>query len=238
MDVCIYQRIFLKDIEFSIIENYAQVQHSPFPAKKYLPTWLKNMSGHYNNMPTMKKCPPLMDAMGMGYIIPMWQEFQLIPNDGMYSYRAGIMALNSPFENQRDLLSYQFPQQYQGSPLDEYQVFKISTPWIIKTPPGTSVMIIPPVLGSDAPFEVIPAVIDTDEYHISFGFTCKIKYTGTPITIAPGTPIAQIIPFTRESWKHDITETSLLEHSKKANKLKTYIYSGYKKLFWKKKEFN
>lgn len=228
----------MKDIEFSVIESYAHVQHAPIPAKKYIPGWLKNMLAISNNMPTMKKCPPLMDAMGIGYIIPMWQEFELIPNQGSYSYKAGIMAITSPYENRRDLLSYQFPQQYQGSPLDEYQVFKISTPWIIKTPPGTSVLIIPPVLGTDSPFEVIPAVIDTDEYHVSFGFTCKIKYQDQPITILPGTPIAQIIPFTRESWKHSLTETSAIDHAKTANKLKTYIYSGYKKLFWKKKDFS
>jgi len=228
----------LKDIEFSVIESYAHIGHSPFPAKKYAPDWLKNMSAITENMPTMKKCPPLMDALGLGYIIPMWQEFQLIPNQGSYGYKAGIMSLNSPYEVRRDLLSYQFPQQFQGSPLDGYQVFKISTPWIIKTPPGTSLMIIPPVLGNNLPFEVIPAVIDTDEYHISFGFTCKIKYQDQPITVQPGTPIAQVIPFTRESWKHNITETTVIDHAKVANKLKTYIYSGYKKLFWKKKDFS
>jgi hypothetical protein len=227
-------------IEFSTLEPFVDLPFKPVPAKKALPDWLKLMPAvSLNGAPTAKKCPPFVDTFGMGYIVPTWQEFNLIPTDGVYSFRAGVTHIYNPYEQSKPVCSYQFPEQYKDTPLDGYQVIKIQTPWIIKTPPNTSVLILPPLGGTDLPFEAIPAIIDTDTYHMPFGFTCKIKYDPSKsYNIQPGQPIAQVIPFRRESWKMTLTVTTMLDAAKVSNKLRSYIMSGYKKLFWKKKDYN
>ena len=227
-------------IEFSTLEPFANLDFKPCPAKRALPDWLKTLAAIApNGAPTAKKCPPFTDTFSMGYIIPTWQEFNLIPVDGVYSFRAGITHIHNPYEQSKPVCSYQFPEQYQGTPLTGYQVLKIQTPWIIKTPPNTSLLILPPIGGTSLPFEAIPAVIDTDTYHVPFGFTCKIKYDpNKTYNIQPGQPIAQVIPFRRESWNMESTISTMLESAKASNKLRSYIMSGYKKLFWKKKEYN
>lgn len=227
-------------IEFSTLEPFSDLDFKPIPAKRALPDWLKLLPAvAANGAPTVKRCPPFMDVFSMGYIIPTWQEFNLIPGDGVYGFQAGITHIHTPYEQSKPVCSYQFPEQYQGTPLSGYQVLKIQTPWIIKTPPNTSLLILPLIRGSVLPFEAIPAVIDTDTYHVPFGFTCKIKYDPTKThNIPPGQPIAQIIPFRRESWEMTSTVTSLLDAAKVSNKLRSYIMSGYKKLFWQKKDYN
>lgn len=227
-------------IEFSTLEPFESLEFKPVPAKRALPDWLKNLPAvSPNGAPTAKKCPPFIDTFSMGYIVPAWQEFNLIPADGVYSFRAGVTHIYNPYENPRPVCSYQFPEQYKGTPYEDYQIIKIQTPWIIKTPPNTSVLILPPIGDTNLPFEAIPAVIDTDSYHMPFGFTCKIKYNSAEsYNIQPGTPIAQIIPFRREAWQMESSITTLLNASKVSNKLRSYIMSGYKRLFWKKKEYN
>jgi len=227
-------------IEFSTLESFADINFKPCPAKRALPDWLKLLPAMSpNGAPTAKKCPPLTDTFSMGYIVPAWQEFNLLPSNGVYSFRAGVTHIHNPYDHPKPVCSYQFPEQYKGTPFDDYQVIKIQTPWIIKTPPNTSVLILPPIGGTSAPFEAIPAVIDTDTYHMPFAFTCKIKYNANAeYNIQPGTPIAQIIPFRRESWNMESSITTMLDAAKVSNKLRSYIMSGYKKLFWKKKEYN
>ena len=226
-------------IEFSVLEPFKEIPVTPLPAKKALPDWLKTMPSEINGMPTAKRCPPFTDIFSLGYVLPNWQEIELTPNGEIYNFRAGITHIHSPYENPRPVCSYQYPDQYKGTHLEGHQVIKFQTPWIIKTPPGVSIMVLPLTGHNDLPFEAIPAVIDTDTYHTNFGFTCKIKNkTLEPINLQPGVPLVQIIPFERTNWKMEMSVTSMLNHSAVANKLKTFIMSGYKKLFWKKKDFN
>lgn len=230
----------MSKIEFSTLEPFSKIDFQPMPAKKSMPAWLKNLSAEtVQGIPTAKKCPPFVDTFSLGYIIPAWQEFSLVPSGGVYNFRAGVTHIHSPYENPRPVCSYQFPEQYAKTPLEGFQVIKIQTPWIVKTPKNISLLVLPPFGSENLDIEAIPAVIDADNYHVNFGFTCKVKYDPTKeITVMPGTPLAQIIPFERKSWNMIMTETSMLDHSKFTNKLKSYIMSGYKKLFWQKKEYN
>lgn len=226
-------------IEFSVLEPFKEISVKPVPAKRALPEWLKAMPSEINGMPTAKKCPPFTDIFSLGYILPNWQEIELTPNGNVYNFKAGITHIHSPYEAPRPVSSYQYPDQYKGTPVEGYQVIKLQTPWVIKTPPGVSVMILPPFGRDDLPFEAIPAVIDTDSYQTNFGFTCKIKrQSDEKINVQPGVPLVQIIPFYRDSWKMTTSVETMLNHSAVANKLRTFIMSGYKKLFWKKKDFN
>jgi hypothetical protein len=47
-----------------------------------------------------------------------------------------------------------------------------------------------------------------------------------------------VIPFKRESWKHNIGSTKdLVEQQKITQKLNTIFFNSYKKQFWFKKDY-
>ena len=49
----------------------------PIPARQTLPDWLRNMPGtawsalHDEDVRTVKHCPPFVDAMAFGFVIPL-----------------------------------------------------------------------------------------------------------------------------------------------------------------------
>jgi hypothetical protein len=58
--------------------------------------------------------------------------------------------------------------------------------------------------------------------------------------IPAGTPIAQIIPFKRESWKNTIQTTGELLQKSFEDKLfiNNRFFDKYKKSFWQRKEYS
>jgi hypothetical protein len=87
-------------------------------------------------------------------------------------------------------------------------------------------------------FEILPAIIDTDKAitQINLPFVLKdLKFEGT---IPAGTPIAQIIPFKRESWKLEKGNEKDIEKNKNTIKLlQSSFVNVYKNKFWQKKSY-
>jgi len=56
--------------------------------------------------------------------------------------------------------------------------------------------------------------------------------------IPAGTPMAQVIPIKRDSWKHEIgSDKERQEQNKITAQLKTLFFNSYKKQFWSRKEY-
>jgi hypothetical protein len=227
------------DIHFQLSEKFKDLPFRPTPAKKAFPEWLHAMQpepyGKYVGKRTIKACPPVTDMCSMGYLLPLWFEFYLKWNNesGAYIHTDRLSTSGMP------AITNHHPEQYASTYFRNYSVFKLTSPWVIKTPPGTSIMIIPPVYRNDCPFEVMPAVIDTDSYQGTFSFTCKIKIDKeNVIACDPGMAFAQLIPFKRTDWQQHVDIISEAEHQRGSNSLRYYVSSAYKKLFWKKKGFN
>ena len=228
------------EIEFSLLENYSHIEHKPLPATKCYPDWFKAMPAvTADGKSTLKRCPPITDIIGMGYIIPVHAEFQLTPHlNGGYHVDTRMPYIENPFEGNRVSLEYQFPQQFKGSPWEPYQIIKLTTPWVVKTPPGYSILILPLLGEHEADLIPLPAIIDTDQYHVSVGITCKVKFDSDKvILLKPGQPLVQIIPFKRDDWTSKYTIQPLIQHAKIANKLRTFISSGYRRFWHKTKIF-
>jgi hypothetical protein len=228
------------EIEFSLLENYANIEHKPVPASQMYPSWFKSLPATTpEGMSTLKRCPPMTDMFSLGYIIPMWTEIKMTPTSQGYHIDTRMPIIENPLEGSRQTLSAQYPQQYQNTPWQDYQVIKLSSPWVVKTPPGYSLMILPLFGQHGCPVEPISAIIEADEYQIALSITCKIVANqGEVVHLLPGMPLAQLVPFKRETWTSKYSIKSLVEHAKIANKLRTYITSGYRRFWHKKKEFN
>jgi hypothetical protein len=214
----------------------------PQPASKSIPDWYKNMDSYISKEKkpvgagktdsTIKKCMPVFDAITAGYVIKtpadIWVSIKDI--DGVKSQyfewsNFGLIEFH-PIE--------QAPEHPNKKP---YAYPKFINPWSIKTPKGYSVLFVQP-MHRESIFTILPGIVDTDTYTAAVNFPFVINDPTFEGLIPEGTPLAQIIPIKRDSWKTNIgSDEELKEQRNIATKLKTKFFDGYKIMFWNKKEY-
>ena len=198
-------------IIFTSISEYAyEVADRPIPSSQSVPQWWKDMplfvhedkdlkvKNRKTNY-TSKKCVPMLDGIVSGYIVPLWADI-VISEDDVFDSPNIDWRVSSPVFEVQPL------EATKGIPTPEgYSnvVFKFLNQWRIKTPKGTSCLIVP-YLGDHNPiFRAIPGIVDTDKYEqeITINGWIKNDFKGV---LRKGTPMCQIIPFKRESeWKSE-----------------------------------
>jgi hypothetical protein len=185
-----------------------EVQLKPYPAIKKLPEWFMNelpyepVSDELNDNKlhirdrvanhTFKKCTPLLDALGAGYIIPLWADVMIERKDDSHQIfwktKSDIFSIHG--ETSRRIVA---PVGY------DQVVYKYHNCWIPQTPKGYSCLITSPLGYNDLPFKAVPAIVDTDSSTLELVFPMWIK-TGFEGIVEKGTPMVQIIPFKRDDW--------------------------------------
>ena len=228
------------------------LEYSPQPAAKFIPEEYKNLPSYEEDdlhKPTVKKCIPFLDAMTSGYIIPFFQEY-LITVD--YENRKWSFDANpSSHWNETTSIFHQpqqIPKNYQETSLP---AGKFANKWIIKTPPGYSCLFVHPMNTPKTDFEIISGIIDTDIYDDTVLFPFYFRRNEDvfqninnkkkeQIHIKLGTPMVQIIPFKRESWKSNSRMKSKKDEiTWRKNWPGLYpMFDIYKKLFWRKKHYD
>ena len=173
-----------------------------------IPEWYKKLEPLVSikgNMDlSLKKCIPFLDSISSGYYLVTATDYEFKADEDLESYsftgviekidHADYPVLKHPAEQIGDMPS--------GEDFIRY-VFKWNNEYIIKTPPGYSVIFTHPLNYLDLPFYTLSGVVETDTFFMStlFPFFMKKGFSGT---IPAGTPIVQIIPFKREDWKHSV----------------------------------
>jgi hypothetical protein len=210
----------------------------PQPASKFIPDWYKNMESYIdgNKKPngdastngTIKRCMPVFDAIIAGYVI-------VLPADVYVSIKNGEQYFEWSNFN---LVSFhpitQAPEHPNRKP---YAYPKWNNPWCVKTPKGYSTMFIQP-MHRESVFTILPGIVDTDEYYAPVNFPMVINDPEFEGLIPKGTPIAQVIPFKRESWTMQFGgEKELKEQANITNKLSTRFFDRYKTMFRANKEY-
>jgi predicted membrane-bound spermidine synthase len=110
-------------------------------------------------------------------------------------------------------------------------------PWSIKTPAGYSVLFIQP-MHRESIFTILPGIVDTDQYNAPVNFPFVLNNIQFEGLIPAGTPIAQVIPFKRESWEMKIgTQEDLENQNKTTIRLRTRFFDSYKSQFRQLKEY-
>jgi hypothetical protein len=177
----------------------------PIPAVLGLPDWFKTMPQKVFN-PTMgsedqtvKKCPPFIDAMTYGFLIPLVTDLEV--RDGEFSWDFVPEGFVSEFSHSP--IGFHDPSQAVGTPFfdDDRFIIKFNTFWNIEAPAGYSLLFTHPVNRSDLPFTTLTGLVDCDTfYHSSVSFPARWHDTGFDGVLPKGTPIAQCLPVKRESW--------------------------------------
>ena len=240
----------MKEIIFS--SPISDLIEKPTPSLVKIPKSYKKMATEFNGdvygKPTVKKCIPFLDALTIGYTINTPIEYlfdvskKIVDNKETHHFQL-FYAENVP-ESLKDFIGIgshdlqQISKELRSQYSSLNMVGKLINSWTIKTPPGYSCVFTTP-FNRNLPYKIIDGVVDTDQYslpiHFPFYWTQdnNIKQTLLP----PGTPMALVIPFKRDSWKMKIEKNNHKELINNEMKLSQYIIDKYKRLFWKKKSF-
>jgi hypothetical protein len=230
-----------KEIEF-IAQNETvwNVYERPKPASQFLPKWWKNLPDHtglkFNilNGPnsTVKRCIPTLDMLTAGYIVSLPCDVEVFINNNEEYHTAWLIS-SQVFDtwSNEQVSNFELDDKYNTKP-----VFKNLHGWTIKTPPGWSCYITHPIAYPNLPFKSISAIVDTDllPSEINTPFTFKKNWTGV---LEKGTPMFQIIPFERNSWKAKYSFITEQEHRNKVNLIHTKLRGAYAKYFREKRSY-
>jgi len=221
----------MPEIIFTDITETVPSQFYPKPAKNFIPNWIKHLPPYIKDTGSMtgKKCIPMLDAVMSGYMIVITDDLKISKGeDGFTSYEWKD-GLGIEFHDAKQL---ETNQKAGGKNIPKWV-----SPWSIETPKGYSCLFVAPLNSDPIPFEVFSGVVDTDSYFfpVSFPFTLKDdNFTGI---VPAGTPIAQVFPFKRESWKSRFATKTTSKIRQSYRIISGSYRNGYKKYLRKQKSF-
>lgn len=213
----------------------------PKPAKKNLPSWYKELGDYVDGKKqltddaqlnqTGKRCMPMFDAMTFGYL--------------MYTNVDIYVTLDERGETVIAWASKGAIHSHSNAQLSTYKnrnpsgpIPKFLSEYGIETPSGYSAYFCPPI-NHENNIIIFSGVVDTDQYTNIVNLPFLIK-TGFEGLIPAGTPIAQVVPFKRESWKLEVN--SKKKNVDKAMRVKetvsTLFQNGYRHKYWQRKGFD
>lgn len=186
-------------IEFLCAENDRGVIAEPFAAKGYLPEWFrklppvdKSVLGVGANGQTVKRCMPFLDAMAVGWIIPLAATVRLEARDNG-------ATLNYGWDFDRTMVSDHQPYQIDGHPRQPRPPRKFHNYWTVRTPPGWSCLFTAPLNRPHPAIEIVAGVVDTDKYHSLINFPFVFTGKDGLYTLEKGMPLVQLVPYRRDA---------------------------------------
>ena len=211
---------------------------SPKPASKVIPDWYKDMgsyiggekkpAGNGTTTATVKRCIPVFDAMTSGYIIESPADVYVSIKDGTQWFEWADFGLIS---------FHPIDQAPEHPAKNGFPYPKWTNPWGITTPKGYSTLFVQP-FHRESVFTILPGIVDTDTYTVPVNFPFVINDPNFEGLIPKGTPIAQAIPFKRDSFKMELGTKKDFEIQEKTLKLTaSKFFDKYKTMFWNRKEY-
>jgi hypothetical protein len=168
----------------------------PIPARAALPDWIRAMQPkvfsptHGQDVRTVKQCPPFIDAMSYGFIMPL--PCSVTVKDGALSWNWDVPT-PSVYAHPRSPISFHVPEQVLGTPLYADRVLvKFNSFWTIQLEPGWSLFATHPVNREDLPFRLVTGLVDADRFSdVGILFPARWTDPGFSGTLPRGTPVAQ-----------------------------------------------
>lgn len=228
-----------REIVFLNSTNFNLAGCEPKPARTEIPDWYKNLDSYINKekkpigngstAATIKRCMPVFDAITVGYLICTHTDiFVSQVNEEPYYEWANFGAI-----------SFHPIEQAPTHPANQNISYpKFINPWSIKTPKGYSCLFVNP-LHRHSEFSILEGIVDTDKYINPVNFPFVLKNKNFEGLIPKGTPVAQVIPFKRDSWKHSISndKNKKEEINTQRELLNSTFFDRYKKIWWQTKSF-
>jgi hypothetical protein len=181
----------------------------PTPAAAGLPDWLRAMPAQAfsavaaGDDDTVKRCPPFIDAMTSGFLIPLICDLTI--EDGEFTWEQDLPA-GAGFA--RSPIGFHDSSQVTGTPLFDPDQFliKFHNLWTVEAPDGYSLLFTHPVNRFDLPFTTLTGLVDCDRYHDTpIHFPAHWRDAHFSGVLPRGTPVAQCFPIRRANWEAQTT---------------------------------
>jgi hypothetical protein len=224
-------------IEFRCHEENWDVIPKPYPARKFMPNWYKDLvpklDSHADSS-TVKRCAPFLDAMIVGWIIPLASEVHITTNEdcSRIDWHCGWDKPILESHKASQINNDKHPK-YPKPPI------KFLNYWSIKVPDGWSVLFTPPFNREDERFSCITGIVDCDRYEEFINFPAFWNKPNFEGILSVGTPLVQAIPIQRSSFEiesniHELNDQELKKIQKTSAKLKIER-SHYRNNLWVRK---
>lgn len=173
----------------------------PLPAARQLPEWLLKMQTRVQGteMGTVRRCGPFVDAMKVGWLMPLPHGMFAKVSD----LQAEIRMVYDPSGIALQTHSVQQIPSHMGQPI------KINSPWHLELPEGWSGLVVPPLNREPFPLRPVAGIVDWDTYPEAINLPCEWDHDRFPEWDGPlpgGEPFAQIIPFRHDTWQTSYAE--------------------------------
>jgi hypothetical protein len=238
----------MKKIKFTPMSQISNNSiESPGPSSRYLPEWYKKMPnfvdgqtsfaignpGNNATNTTLKHCSPFLDALTSGYIWSLPADIQVAKREEGFFFNwmvDGVLVTDHTAAQHPGL-----PAPHNGEPF----VMKWSFDYRITTPKGYSTFFMHPANRNDLPFRTFSGIVDTDKFNLTVQFPFQLIPDPLRDTfiIPKNTPVVQMMPFKRESWKMEREKFCEGEYEKNMISFRSTITKSYKKMFWSKKKY-
>jgi hypothetical protein len=216
-------------IEFHTQPQLLEVIPRPQPASHCVPEWYHHMPCQTPNGQTLKRCIPFLEAMTAGYLIPL-------PAD--VTIEVTPKRVNVEMKGfDRPIVQFHPQDQFPGAPFPQMPVIKFANLWYIKTPPGYSTLVLPPLNRPGSPILPLSAVVETDSYYNDIAFPCMcLVPMGQRLFLPAGTPLVQVVPFRRENWSSELKTWDADAAATTHREIKANVHL-YREQHWEKKSY-
>ncbi len=168
-----------------------------------LPDWLRTMPAtsfsdlHGMDVRTVKQCPPFVDAMAYGFMMPL--ACDVLVGDGTLTWDWDL-PVPSIAGHPRAPISFHSPAQAVGTPLHsaDQVIVKFNSFWTIELDPGWSLLALHPLNRADLPFRTVAGLVDADRFN-DVGIFFPAQWTDPAFrgVLPRGTPVVQCVPVPR-----------------------------------------
>jgi len=186
-----------------------------------LPEWYRDIEKDISM--GLRHCSGLIDYLRTGYSLPLWGHLDVRPPLSMGDRRWDVRfdmrdtkaweTENLSMDDTSNWPHYMKPEVLMSSQFGENQTgggcpiakikkrknstyVKLSNPWLFRTAPGWSSLILPHVWDINADYRILSGVVHTDYYHHA-NIVIDI-IADRPFSISEGTRMAHIVPFKRK----------------------------------------
>lgn len=202
-------------IEFLCYPEDKGVIPEPIPSRKFIPDWFKRLQpkmyedasksgGGGLESSTIKRCPPFLDAMTTGWLIPLAADVEFKTNND-------ASGIDYKWKFHRPMVENHSAEQVSGNPNSLYPPIKFMNHWAIKVPPGWSVLFVPPLNRPNLHFECLSGFVDCDGYYEFINFPGFFKTPMFEGIIEAGTPLIQAIPIKRDGLMKNYTNRAMTQ---------------------------
>jgi hypothetical protein len=229
-----------KTIKFVSYDKSAEMHYPPIPVSKIIPKWYKDVPLSFDHddgevkqkdVPTIKKCVPVLDYLTSGYVILNSYETEIRFEED----KEGILRAHNICPAADYVSGHPFSQAPVLMNGVKNHYFKISNPWKVITPPGYSCHFYQPFFTLNENYKMFPAVVDTDKHNDAVNFVgVGLK---KQFTIKPGEPLMVVYPFKRDDWKMETSYDDFTSKNSFKYWTKSLWHGTYARLFHSRKKF-